>query len=175
MILDVDENDRHRHRRDRRHRGRHREPAFPRGHPPAPERPGQGEHALHPPHPRAFHQDRRGDEDEAHPAQRQGAAGDRHPAGHPAVQDGGSSCLRRSRTRSPSSATSRRTRSSPRRTWIPSTPCPLMYNREGLDDKIRSMLNIWAKKPDLIRMAEHRGCHHGPRKSRWRSPWSGST
>ncbi len=27
--------------------------------------------------------------------------------------------------------------------------CPLMYNRDGLDDKIMSMLNIWAKKPDL--------------------------
>ncbi len=27
--------------------------------------------------------------------------------------------------------------------------CPLMYNREGLDDKIMSMLNVWAKKPDL--------------------------
>src|SRR5271157_4148552 len=27
--------------------------------------------------------------------------------------------------------------------------CPLTYNREGLDDKIMSMLNIWAKKPDL--------------------------
>jgi CTP synthase len=27
--------------------------------------------------------------------------------------------------------------------------CPLTYNREGLDDKITSMLNIWAKKPDL--------------------------
>jgi len=27
--------------------------------------------------------------------------------------------------------------------------CPLMYNREGLDDKIMGMLNIWAKKPDL--------------------------
>jgi CTP synthase len=27
--------------------------------------------------------------------------------------------------------------------------CPLTYNREGLDDKIMSMLNVWAKKPDL--------------------------
>jgi CTP synthase len=27
--------------------------------------------------------------------------------------------------------------------------CPLTFNREGLDDKIMSMLNIWAKKPDL--------------------------
>lgn len=27
--------------------------------------------------------------------------------------------------------------------------CPLMFNREGLDDKITQMLNIWAKKPDL--------------------------
>ena len=27
--------------------------------------------------------------------------------------------------------------------------CPLMFNREGLDDRIMSMLNIWAKKPDL--------------------------
>jgi CTP synthase len=27
--------------------------------------------------------------------------------------------------------------------------CPLMFNREGLDDKITEMLNIWAKKPDL--------------------------
>jgi CTP synthase len=26
---------------------------------------------------------------------------------------------------------------------------PLMFNREGLDDKITRMLNIWAKKPDL--------------------------
>ncbi len=27
--------------------------------------------------------------------------------------------------------------------------CPLVYNREGLDDKVTQMLNIWAKKPDL--------------------------
>jgi CTP synthase len=27
--------------------------------------------------------------------------------------------------------------------------CPLTYNREGLDDKILEMLNVWAKKPDL--------------------------
>ncbi len=27
--------------------------------------------------------------------------------------------------------------------------CPLMFNREGLDEKITKMLNIWAKKPDL--------------------------
>jgi CTP synthase len=27
--------------------------------------------------------------------------------------------------------------------------CPMMFNREGLDDKITNMLNIWAKKPDL--------------------------
>ncbi len=27
--------------------------------------------------------------------------------------------------------------------------CPLTFNREGLDDKITGMLNIWAKKPDL--------------------------
>jgi CTP synthase len=27
--------------------------------------------------------------------------------------------------------------------------CPLMFNREGLDDKITNKLNIWAKKPDL--------------------------
>lgn len=27
--------------------------------------------------------------------------------------------------------------------------CPLTYNREGLDEKITSILNIWAKKPDL--------------------------
>ena len=26
---------------------------------------------------------------------------------------------------------------------------PLIYNREGLDDKITELLNIWAKKPDL--------------------------
>jgi CTP synthase len=26
---------------------------------------------------------------------------------------------------------------------------PLMFNREGLDDKITSLLNIWSKKPDL--------------------------
>ena len=26
---------------------------------------------------------------------------------------------------------------------------PLIYNREGLDDKITQLLNIWAKKPDL--------------------------
>jgi CTP synthase len=26
---------------------------------------------------------------------------------------------------------------------------PLMFNREGLDDKITQLLNIWAKKPDL--------------------------
>jgi CTP synthase len=26
---------------------------------------------------------------------------------------------------------------------------PLLYNQEGLDEKITSMLNIWAKKPDL--------------------------
>ena len=62
------------HHRDRRHRGRHREPALPGGHPPAQRRPGQGQRLLHPPHPGALHQDRRRGQDQAHPAQRQGAA-----------------------------------------------------------------------------------------------------
>ena len=33
--------------------------------------------------------------------------------------------------------------------WTISTKCPLLYNQEGLDEKITKMLNIWAKKPDL--------------------------
>ena len=48
-------------------------------------RPGHGERALHPPHPGALHHDRRRAEDQADPAQRQGAARDRHPARHPAL------------------------------------------------------------------------------------------
>jgi CTP synthase len=28
---------------------------------------------------------------------------------------------------------------------------PLMFNREGLDDKITTLLNIWSKKPDLTK------------------------
>jgi CTP synthase len=28
---------------------------------------------------------------------------------------------------------------------------PLMFNREGLDDKITALLNIWSKKPDLAK------------------------
>ena len=74
---------RRRDRRDRRHRGRHRVAAVPRGHPPVPPRGGQGERTLHPPHARAVHRRRRRGEDQAHAALGARADGDRHPARHP--------------------------------------------------------------------------------------------
>ena len=49
-----------------------------------------------------------------------------------------------------------------------------MYNREGLDDKITELLNIWAKKPDLTEW-QNIVETSGARRNRSRSPWSAST
>ena len=74
------------HHRDRRHGGRYR------GSLPFLEAirqfradVGQGQRALHPPHPGALHQDRRRAQDQTHPALGQRAALHRHPARHPAL------------------------------------------------------------------------------------------
>ena len=76
-------------RGDRRDRGRHREPAVSRGHPSVPQRGRSGERHLHPFDLGSLHQDGGRGEDETDAAQRQGPSGDRHPAGHPSVPDGG--------------------------------------------------------------------------------------
>ena len=76
---------RHRPGRDRRHGRRHREPAVPRSHPPAPAGRRPREHALHPPDARAVHRRRRRAEDQADAAQRPRPARHRHPARHPAL------------------------------------------------------------------------------------------
>ena len=80
--------------------GRHRVAAVPRGGAPAPAR-APARRAVRPRHARAVHPRRGRDEDQADPAQRQGAARDRHPARHPAVPQRGAArratCARRSR------------------------------------------------------------------------------
>ncbi len=76
------------HRRGRRHGRRHRVAPVPRGHPADEVRRGRGERALRPPHARALHRRRRRAQDQADPALGEGAARDRHPAGHPALPRG---------------------------------------------------------------------------------------
>ena len=71
------------HHRDRRHGGRHRKPAVPRGDPPVLARRGQGELPLHPPDAGAVSEGGRRAEDQAHAALGGPAAADRHPARHP--------------------------------------------------------------------------------------------
>ncbi len=76
---------RHPDRRGGRHRRRHRVAALPRGHPADEVRRGRGERGLRAPHPGPLHRRGRRAQDQAHPALGEGAARDRHPAGHPAV------------------------------------------------------------------------------------------
>jgi len=41
---------------------------------------------------------------------------------------------------------------------------PLMFNREGLDDKITELLNIWSKKPDLAKWQSISDAMRDPKK-----------
>ena len=70
---------------DRRHGRRHREPAVPGSDPPVRQRAAAQPRGLRPSHADALHPERGRAEDQADPAFGQGAALDRHPAGHPAV------------------------------------------------------------------------------------------
>ena len=70
---------------DRRHGRRHREPAVPRSDPPVRQRTAAQSRDLHSPHADALHPERGRTEDQADAALGEGAALDRHPAGHPAV------------------------------------------------------------------------------------------
>ena len=85
FILDGNDALRLRSVRDRRHGRRHRGPAVLRGDPPAQERIAARPRGLHPPDAAAVHPERRRVEDQADAALGQGAALDRHPAGHPVV------------------------------------------------------------------------------------------
>ncbi len=71
------------HHRDRRHHGRHRGPAVPRGHPPIRTRGRTRQRALHARDAGAVHQGRGRAEDEADAAERGETARDRYPAAHP--------------------------------------------------------------------------------------------
>ncbi len=104
---------RRRHHRDRRHGGRHRIPAVPRGHPPDGHRGGPHQHLLHAPHARAAPGQRGRDQDQAHPALGEGAARHRHPARHRDVPLGAARPRRGDAGRSRSSPTSTCARSSP--------------------------------------------------------------
>ena len=73
------------HHRDRRHRGRHRVAAVPRGHPPVPGRRRPAQLHVRPPHARALRGPRRRGQDQADPALGQRAAAHRHPARHAPV------------------------------------------------------------------------------------------
>ena len=79
---------RHRHRRDRRHGRRHREPAVPRSLPADAAQPRPVRSALRPPDPRPLHRGLGRAQDQADPAHGQRAAGDRDPARHPPLPDG---------------------------------------------------------------------------------------
>ena len=76
---------RRRHRRDRRHGRRYRVAAVPRSHSPDAPRVGRDNTHLRPRDAGSLDRRRAGAEDQADPAQRQGAARDRYSAGHPAV------------------------------------------------------------------------------------------
>jgi hypothetical protein len=109
--------------RDRRHRGRHRGSALPRGHPSDAVEMGATARPVHAPDAGAVHRHRRRDQDQAHAALGQGTALHRPPAGRAplplgAVPDDSAGA------RSPCSRTSRSARSSPL-----STPTHLPHPR----------------------------------------------
>ena len=71
------------HHRDRRHRGRHREPALPRSHPPVLARHGQGKLPLHPPDAGPLSEGGGGTEDQADATFGGPVAANRRPARYP--------------------------------------------------------------------------------------------
>ena len=86
--------------RDRRHGGRHRVAAVPRGDPPAPDRARPRPLHLRAPDAGAVHRPRRRAEDQADPALGERAAADRHPARHGRVPLRGGAVARDPRRRS---------------------------------------------------------------------------
>ena len=143
LIADV-AGRRRRDHRDRRHGGRHRVAADPRGDPPVPGRRRPQPLHVHPPHARAVHRPRGGAQDQADAALRQRAAPHRHPAGHADVP-------LRGRARAWTSA--RRSRCSRRCRWRRSISArdvdniykvPLVYRAEGVDDMVLDHFGIEA-------------------------------
>ena len=122
---------RSRDRRGRRHRRRYREPALPRGDPRVPLGLRTRQRALRPSDPGAVHPGRRRAEDQADPAQRQGA--DRPRASSPTSCSAAATArsTKRSRPRLRTSATSRRTASSRRATSNRFTKCRCAFTRKG--------------------------------------------
>ena len=98
------------HGRDRRHGRRHRVAAVPRGDPPAGRRARPQQRAVHAPDADPVHPELRRDQDQADAALGEGAALDRHPAGHPAVPLAEHRCRTSSGARSRCSRTSRSAR-----------------------------------------------------------------
>ena len=91
--------------RDRRHGGRHRVAAVPRGHPPVPPGGRPRQRALHPPHAGALHRGGRRAQDQADPALGARADADRNPARHPDLPHRAARSPPTSSARSRSSAT----------------------------------------------------------------------
>ena len=132
-----------RHRRDRRHGRRYREPAVPRSDARVPLGPRTRQRALRPSDAGAVHPGGRRTQDQADAAQRQGTDRPRHSAGHPALPHAIGRWTRRSRPRSRTSATSRRTASSRRATCESIYEVPLRFHDEGFDQRVVEKLNIW--------------------------------
>ena len=140
---------RRRHHGDRRHGGRHRVAAVPRGDPPVPGRRRPAPVHVHPPHARALHRPRRRAQDQADAALRQRAAPHRHPARHGRLPLRGRRCRATSARRSRCSPRCRWRRSSPRATSTSSTRCRCSSSAEGVDDFVLDHFGMEAPPPDL--------------------------
>ena len=137
------------HSRDRRHRGRHREPAFSRGHPPVRRRRGQGQRAATSMSPWCPYIKTAGEaQDQAHPAQRQGAAQHRYPARHPplpqrppATRDIKAKIALFCNVEANSVITAKDVENI--------YEVPLLFHQEGVDERLIEVLNIWTGAPRL--------------------------
>ena len=148
--------------RGRRHGRRHRVAAVPRGDPPDARRRRPREHLLHPHRAGALHRHRGRAQDEAGAALGEGAAHGRHRARHPPVPHRPLPAASRSRARSRSSATSTRTPSITAKDVETIYELPLILHREGLDEKITSVLGIWTGQPGPVALGEPRRAREEP-------------
>ena len=97
----------------------------------------------------AVHRRRRRTEDQADAALGKRAAQRRNSAGHPALPHRPLPLQGHQVARSRSSATWKREPSSPPRTWLRSTKCPLVFADEGVDTLVLKYLHLEAKDRDI--------------------------
>ena len=162
--------------RDRRHGRRHREPAVPRGDPPARQRARARARAVRPSDAGAVDPVGRRAQDQADAAFGQGAARPRHPARHPALP------LRPRRSRSARAARSRCSAICGQSAVIPALDVdtiyevPIAYHERGLRPRgLPAFRPRRAGSPTSTRWQRHRAAHPQARGRGARSPSSAST